>query len=133
MNHADIYRRVIILFSINLEKALTSRFCRTPHYLTGQYRYADNFSFDDDILIWDASTDKRMFMISVQFDPQTYQILSFDCICAMEKGKTSSGIPIPKACHISPDEKRYFLDQFSRHVTKRAEFALESWKYSILL
>lgn len=116
------------MYSYDLEASLTRQFCHTAHYLTGQYMYQESFSFTEDTLVWDCSTGKRMLLISIQFDQQTHLILSFDCICAIETGVTASGIPIPKACHIKPDEKRLFMDQFSIHITKNIDIAMGSWE-----
>ena len=118
-------------------KSLQYKYCRTPHYLLGSVLSDDLFtketmSWGQKVQLDGCGYDRDgwrmadLFFVGVYFDPETFEIKSFDCMCAWDEN-TGHYRPSNQARPVRSVDKQHFYRHFDAHVTKDPEQAKASW------
>lgn len=118
-------------------EALQYKYCRTPHYLTGDILTDERFTKQDmsygPRLFFDGCSVDRfgtrfpdLFFVGIRYDPETYEITSFDCSCTWEEGSRYYRRYSPER-PVNKYDRKIFFEHFEQFVTKDPDQAKLSW------
>ena len=111
--------------------SLEYKYCRTKHYLLGSIVSDSLFSREimsyGEKIMFDGSDYPALFFVGICYDPDTYEITGFDCMCEWDQN-TGHFRPSSTERPVSSEDKQHFYRHFEKHVTKDSAQARESWK-----
>lgn len=117
--------------------ALHYKYCRAKHYLLGSILSDNKFtkqsmSYGQKILFDGCGYDRNgwrlddLLFVGIIYDPETYEILSFECMCEWDQS-SSHYRPYSSERPVTSGDKQLFYKHFNQFVTKDPEAAKQSW------
>lgn len=97
---------------------LLSSLTEDPRYLTRQMKRGE--------IVWDASQNDEIFIVTIHFDTESYCIKAFDCVRELADS-SCHGRPRNRERKISNIDKSGFYGSFIPHITKDPSLAKQSW------